>query len=69
MKYYRKWFFGGSVKDTDPNITDYVIAYISETGITIDVEYSFTSMHDRWYTVNGVSFNTLAEAKMYVEHT
>ena len=74
-KWNRVWFFGKDKKDT--TIDDYVTRYESEHGETIEVDYSLT-MSRRWYLVavtypssplssSVFSFDTLKEAKMFVE--
>ena len=73
--WHRVWFFGGDKKDT--SIDDYVTRYKSNKGEIIEVNYSFTNINERWYTIkvgcdkvlgtDEIYFDTLKEAKAYFE--
>ena len=62
MKWAKVYCFGGENGRNDED--DFVVRYKSDTGRTIEVEYGFSN---RWYTVNGVRYEKLAEAKEAAE--
>lgn len=64
MKYTKIYLSGGNKKEYD---TDFIIGYIAENGVTIEKKFLINSTYE-WYQVGNRSFNTLKEAKRYVEN-
>jgi hypothetical protein len=63
ITFKKNYFFGGDRKD---DAHDYVVGYTASNGAYIEaVEYEFTGRIDH-YTVNGIPFATLKEAKDYI---
>ena len=65
MKYRKEWAIGGEKKDEV--VDDYITAYIAENGMRIECKHGFSNWSDTWYIVNGYCFNTLKEAKQFIE--
>lgn len=67
MKYRKEWFFGKDRPANDGYVTDYISAYIAENGRRIEVMY--TSNAQKYYEVDGNWFDTLREAREYIEES
>ena len=65
-KWTRVRFFGGDKKDQDENVSDYVTAYVKGNK-RIEVQYSFTSINNKWYEFGGMSFYSLRAATEWAD--
>ena len=60
IKFRRVYLIGGESGKADP--TDYVVGYMESNGKYIEIK-ELVDNSFRWYVVDGVSFDTLKQAK------